>query len=89
MGLITRSGHDQVAACGWTPAGADCQTAPRPRLNRLVLCCKHPFFRGSRDFILGIMKSSIERAARAVIGYRETRNPLDRGRYSQDFLQHA
>ena len=35
------------------------------------------------------MKSSIERAAKAVIGYRETRDPLDRVRYSHDFLQHA
>jgi hypothetical protein len=35
------------------------------------------------------MKSSIERAASAVIGYRETRDPLDRVRYSHDFLQHA
>jgi len=35
------------------------------------------------------MKTSIERAARAVIGYRETRDPLDRVRYSRDFLQHA
>ena len=35
------------------------------------------------------MKSSIERAARAVIGCRETSDPLDRVRYSDDFLQHA
>ena len=35
------------------------------------------------------MKSSIERAASAVIGYRETRDPLDRVRYSHDFLHHA
>jgi len=35
------------------------------------------------------MKSSIERAARAVIGYRETSDPSDRVRYSDYFLQHA
>jgi K+ potassium transporter len=35
------------------------------------------------------MKSSIERAARALIGYRETRDPPDRARYSDDFLQNA
>jgi hypothetical protein len=35
------------------------------------------------------MKSSIERAASAVIGYRETGDPPDRVRYSDDFLQHA
>src|SRR5215471_13320457 len=35
------------------------------------------------------MKSSIERAASAVIGYRETRDPLDRVRYRHDFLQHT
>ena len=35
------------------------------------------------------MKSSIECAASAVIGYRETRDPLDRVRYSHDFLKHA
>ena len=35
------------------------------------------------------MKSSIERAASAVIGYRETADPLDRVRYSHDLLQHA
>jgi hypothetical protein len=35
------------------------------------------------------MKSSIERAARAVIGYRETSDPPDRVRYSDNFLQRA
>jgi hypothetical protein len=36
------------------------------------------FLSGSPHFILAIMKSSIERAAGAVIGYRETADQLDR-----------
>src|SRR5262252_5328672 len=63
-----------------------------PAVRRASAARRYPagaFLSSSPHFILAFMKTSIERAASAVIGYRETRDPLDRVRYRHDFLQHT